>query len=580
MTVQYDATELDVEQLMLRIKESAEKRELADRHSGFQPWARAYSLLRDRSQSHLETDIPDLKLSPAFKPNKDNHYHVNDLLRFHDTHFVKSAYQAILKRDPDDEGFSGYLERLRSGDRNKIDILASLRFSAEGRERKVRVDGLVLPATVRLIGRVPLLGYFLQLLIGVLRIPASIRERRVFESYTLVRTQELADHVNRLSRIIRQLQLFVSELPDRIEEQRERASHLDQRQQELTALMAQQREQLTLLNQQREHFAALLERLQQQLGLQENKFLGHENALAELSAALTAQRTLGEGLNTQLAENEKTLSANSEATHRLSRAMDQVKIELALQQARAASLLKAIDESLPVSESESFREEVREQDSYLLDALYVSLEDHFRGDRGDIKERLEIYLPYLNQAGITTDVLDVGCGRGEWLELLKEKGVQATGVDSNRLMAEQCLASGLKVTCGNAIDYLRSLPDNTVSAVTSFHVIEHLRFKDLVELIDQIVRVLRPGGLLVFETPNPENIIVGSSNFYLDPTHRHPLPIQMMRFLLEAKGLSNLEVIGLHTLDSSRVQGDSELINRFNQFFYGPMDYAIIARRA
>jgi hypothetical protein len=151
MTVQYEATELDVEQLMLRIKESAAKRKLAARHSRFQPWARAYSLLRGRSQSHIETEIPDLKLSPDFKPNKDNHYHVSDLLRFHDTHFVKNAYQAILKRDPDDEGFRGYLECLRNGDRNKIDILANLRFSAEGRQRKVRVDGLGLPATVRLI---------------------------------------------------------------------------------------------------------------------------------------------------------------------------------------------------------------------------------------------------------------------------------------------------------------------------------------------------------------------------------------------------------------------------------------------
>jgi len=146
-------------------------------------------------------------------------------------------------------------------------------------------------------------------------------------------------------------------------------------------------------------------------------------------------------------------------------------------------------------------------------------------------------------------------------------------------MAQHCQASGLKVTCGNAIDYLRSLPDNAVSAVTGFHIIEHLGFKALVELIDEIVRTLRPGGLLVVETPNPENIIVGSCNFYLDPTHRHPLPIQTTKFLLEARGFSDLKVLGLHTLESSRVPGDSELINRFNEFFYGPMDYAIVAHR-
>lgn len=580
MMVQYDASELDIEQLKLRIKESAAKRNSAARQWRSQP--EDDPVLLSRSRMQLEVDLPDLKLFPEFKPQSDNHYHVNDLLQFHDAQFVRGAYRAILKREADDEGFSGYLDRLRSGSRNKIDILASLRFSAEGRRRKVQVDGLRFPATVRLISRIPILGYLLQVLIGILRIPTSIRERRRFESYSLIQQQELADYVNRLTGIIRQISLFANELPAGIAEQRELAAILDQRQQHLGTLLDRQQQQLTvLLNQQERHFETLLERQQQQLGLQANELRVHENALAELSEAVTAQKTMGDGLNTEITKNKKDLNAHSEETRRLTLAMNHVKIELTLQQARAASLIKAIDEGLPVTakQSDIVREKVREEGSHLLDALYVSLEDHFRGDRSEIKKRLEIYLPYLKQAGITTDILDLGCGRGEWLELLKEKGIQATGVDSNRLMAEQCLACGLKVACGSAIDYLRGLPDDTVSAVTSFHVIEHLRFKDLVELIDEIVRILRPGGLLVLETPNPENVIVGSSNFYLDPTHRHPLPIQMMRFLLDAKGLSNLEVIGLHTLESSRVQGNSELTNRFNEFFYGPMDYAIIARK-
>jgi SAM-dependent methyltransferase len=556
MTVQYDATELDIEQLMLRIKESAAKRKLAARPSPLKSGAWAYSLLSHRPQSRLEADLPDLKLTPEFNPHKDNHYHVNDLLKFHDRHFIRIAYRAILKREADDQGFRDYLERLRSGNRNKIDILASLRFSTEGRQRKVRVDGLRLPATVRVISRVPILGYFLQVLIGILRIPVSIRERRRFESYSLIQTQELADYANRLAGILREFRLFINELPAEMAEQRH-----------LTALLSQQQKQLT----------ALLEQQQQKLGLQENELLEHANVLAELSAAVTTQRILGEGLNTHLLDNGKTLSAHSEEMQRLALAMERIKIDLTVQQARTASLIKAIDKSLPVTPKQS--DIVREEDGHMLDVLYVSLEDHFRGGRSEIKERFEIYLPYLEQAGITTDILDLGCGRGEWLELLKEKGFHARGVDANRLMAEQCQAAGLKVTCGNAIDHLRSLPDNAVSAVTTFHVIEHLGFKALVELIDEIVRTLRPGGLMVLETPNPENIIVGSCNFYLDPTHRHPLPIQTTKFLLEARGLSDLKVLGLHTLESSRVQGNSELINRFNEFFYGPMDYAIIAHK-
>jgi len=305
--------------------------------------------------------------------------------------------------------------------------------------------------------------------------------------------------------------------------------------------------------------------------------LAHENTLAGLSEAVTMQRGLGEELNKQLLDNRNTLAAHSEATNRLVHALEQVKIELSGQQARTVSLLEAMSQSPLATPEQS--EIFREEDRHTLDALYLSLEDNFRGDSSEIKARFEVYLPYLKQAGIDRDVLDIGCGRGEWLALLRENGFEARGVDANRSMADQCRASGLDVTCENAIDFLRSSPDHSFGAVTVFHVIEHLGFKNLVELLDEIVRTLRPGGLLILETPNPENIIVGSCNFYFDPTHYHPLPIQLTKFLLDAKGLSDLKVIGLHTMESSRIQGNSELINRFNEFFYGPMDYAIVARR-
>ncbi|MEK6337086.1 MAG: methyltransferase domain-containing protein [Acidobacteriota bacterium] len=577
------AMELDIDQLMATIRESAAKRNLAARYS--RTLSAAASLLTSRPQLHLvATDFPDLKLSPDFKPRKDDHYHVNDLLRFHDTHFVRNAYRAILKRDPDDAGFGGYLERLRSGSRNKVDILASLRFSAEGRQRNVRIDGLRLPALIRLISRVPVLGYFLELLIAVLRIPNSTRERRRFESYSLARAQELADYSNRLSGVIRELRHFVIELPNKIEEQRQRTEVLDQRQQQFTELVSQQAQQFTEhltqftehLTQQGQQLRELHGKQQHELELQNSKLLAHENKLSDLAAAGAEQKMLGEEFNTQLADSRKALAAHSETSNQLVQALEQVRIQLAAQQARTAALLKAFDQK-PLSpvQSDIFRDE----DRHLLDALYLSLEDHFRGGRSEIKARFEVYLPYLQQAGISTNILDIGCGRGEWLELLSENGLEATGVDENRSMTEQCRTAGLTVTRENAIDHLRRLPDQSLGAVTIFHVIEHLGFEQLVQLIDEVVRVLRPKGLLIIETPNPENIIVGSCNFYFDPTHCHPLPIQLSRFLLEAKGLSDLKEIGLHALDSSRIQGDSELINRFNEFFYGPMDYAIIARR-
>ena len=104
-------------------------------------------------------------------------------------------------------------------------------------------------------------------------------------------------------------------------------------------------------------------------------------------------------------------------------------------------------------------------------------------------------------------------------------------------------------------------------------------FDQLIAFVDEALRVLKPDGLLLVESPNPENVIVGSCNFYLDPSHLRPVPSQVMHFLLEARGFSNIEVINLHPLPSQRIAGDSELIHRFNDMFYGPMDYGIVARR-
>jgi O-antigen chain-terminating methyltransferase len=93
---------------------------------------------------------------------------------------------------------------------------------------------------------------------------------------------------------------------------------------------------------------------------------------------------------------------------------------------------------------------------------------------------------------------------------------------------------------------------------------------------DESVRVLKPGGALIFETPNAENVLVGSYYFHFDPTHRKPLPSPTMRFIFEARGLTDVEVINLHPSETSKVEGDSELTKRFNEFFYGPMDYAVL----
>jgi len=216
-----------------------------------------------------------------------------------------------------------------------------------------------------------------------------------------------------------------------------------------------------------------------------------------------------------------------------------------------------------------------------LDSLYVFLEDNFRGSRDEIKERLKIYLPFLEKAGVgfkDSPILDIGCGRGEWLELLKEKNLNATGIDINKIMVRTCRDMGLNVIDEDALSYLKTVKDSSMGAVTGFHIIEHYGFDYLVSLFKELFRILKPGGLVILETPNPDNILVGSCNFYLDPTHNKPLPSLLAKLLLEAHGFGHISIMNLHPNKVLSKIEDNDSINLkiFNDHFFGPQDYGII----
>jgi O-antigen chain-terminating methyltransferase len=269
--------------------------------------------------------------------------------------------------------------------------------------------------------------------------------------------------------------------------------------------------------------------------------------------------------DTQITNVERQISYLTAAVH-----VQDKRIDALLLQARGHGDARAPSPSLP--------EAIVEND-HALDALYATFQDRFRGSRDDIKRRLRSHLPRVRAAGAGTDampIVDLGCGRGEWLELLRDEGLSARGVDLNRVSLEQCREMRLDAVEDDAISFLRSLPDTDVGAVTGFHIIEHLPFDVLLGLLDETYRVLKPGGIAIFETPNPQNVLVGSCTFYLDPTHRNPLPAGLTKFLMENRGFSKVEVVPLHPYPQElRVHG-SELADRFNEYVYGPQDYAVV----
>jgi len=225
-----------------------------------------------------------------------------------------------------------------------------------------------------------------------------------------------------------------------------------------------------------------------------------------------------------------------------------------------------------------------------LDDLYAAFEDKFRGPQEQIRERLAPYLKFVADIGAgsaSAPILDLGCGRGEWLEMLRDEGLQASGVDLNGLFVEECEKKGLQVEYTDALTKLRGLPNASTGMVTLFHLAEHLTFRTLVDLLDEVHRVLLPGGGLIVETPNPENALVAQWAFYMDPTHRNPLPPQMLRWMVQARGFVQSDIRPLFeargTPDVAFVPEDvpgAATINALVRPLHASRDYAIMARKS
>lgn len=222
--------------------------------------------------------------------------------------------------------------------------------------------------------------------------------------------------------------------------------------------------------------------------------------------------------------------------------------------------------------------------AHINDRLFVDHAASFRGARADIKKRLAVYLPYVQEAfaaAMKSPALDLGCGRGEWMELLGEAGIPAKGIDLNRDLISACREMGLDVMEGEVSQFLQKLPNESCSIVTAFHILEHIPFPNVVELIDQAVRILKPGGIAIFETPNPKNLFVSSNNFYLDPTHRNPIPSEFLAFLVEARGLCDPKVIPLSPYPDylHLPESDCPAVRFINEHFFGPQDYGVVTRK-
>lgn len=212
--------------------------------------------------------------------------------------------------------------------------------------------------------------------------------------------------------------------------------------------------------------------------------------------------------------------------------------------------------------------------------FYRDFEANFRGRREEILGRLNFYLPFLRQFILNGQkaprLIDLGCGRGEFLELAGLIGFEAQGVDLDDGMLEDCFRRGLVARNQDAIACLRELADNSQAVVSGFHIAEHLPFDVLQTLIAEALRVLQPGGLLILETPNAENPLVGTLSFHMDPTHNKPLPPGLLAFLPKHAGFCRSKVF---RLQENRVLMEAPEVNILDLLTGVSPDYCVIAQK-
>ena len=249
------------------------------------------------------------------------------------------------------------------------------------------------------------------------------------------------------------------------------------------------------------------------------------------------------------------------------------------------------------TEAAELRGEVRElrarldalapADGSRFDAIYPAFQARFRGSEQDVRDRLAVYLPDVEGVATGLPVLDVGPGRGEWLAMLTERGVSAYGVEHSAEMAARLRARGLSVEQGDAVAHLQGLSPASLDAVTAVHVVEHLGLDALLALLAAARAALRPGGLLLLETPDPTNLVMGACNFWMDPTHLRPVPPALLEFLVGASGFERVEVRRLHPKEQVDLGGlpvpgvdpaaSGLLARALTTGLFGTQDYAVLA---
>ncbi|MDF2640890.1 MAG: type 11 methyltransferase [Pseudomonas sp.] len=459
---------------------------------------------------------------PAFDPSPaelyDRPYGWMQLVQLEDEALIRAAYPTLLGRKAESSELQQGLHKLRSG-WDKFEVLAELRYSPEGNAHNADVQGLRRARLKNTLRRIPVVG------------------KVILSAYGMLLTEPRNRYyIARMDLLTRQIKQHNGELighKDLVQHQH------DAQQKYLQELNTYLLDHQKVLN---EHQNVLNEHYEAQKRQTEE--------FERLQAELQQSRTVQQELRARLQQLER--------------------------QPRAQAAVAASPEVVSAPA-------VMQHQSSVPDSFYLAFENRFRGDAQTIRERQSYYLPILDGSaplGNGLPLVDIGCGRGEWLQMLPAHYTRI-GIDLNSMNVEACHEQGLNAVQQDALVWLAQQPENSLAIVTAFHVIEHLTFEQFNTLLDECQRVLAPGGMIIFETPNPENLISAATHFYTDPTHLHPLPPAFTEFLVEFKGFDQVQIHRLNPIPREyALNEDSEVARRCDALFYGPQDYAVVASKS
>lgn len=301
-------------------------------------------------------------------------------------------------------------------------------------------------------------------------------------------------------------------------------------------------------------------------------------SIVEMNSALSTIRKNQANLEIVARETKKRMDKAADAANSAISELHATRNEASQQRVALGRLIKTAKSKLPPKD----QTDLIKLEEASLDTFYVAFENRFRGATAEISARSKRYLPIFRTSKSVTSggiVLDIGCGRGEFIALLRENNIAARGIDLNSAMVKEARSLDLDVIEGDAIAYLQEQPENSVAAITGFHIVEHISFKDLIGLFDAAHYALMPGGFILFETPNPESLVVGACTFHYDPTHNKPLPPDYLHFVAESRGFANARIIRKdEDCDLSQPESGFSPEN-VNDWFLQPPDYAVYAAK-